>query len=63
MGVLPNTRVVHAGLIKRQHSPELHVPRAPQQRFNTGAEIDIVTWINGRWACASGAARHDAGPC
>lgn len=63
MGVLPNTRVVHAGVDKAHTLTGITRYTCSGERFNTGAEIDIVTWINGRWACASGAGRVTMQDC
>lgn len=56
-GILPYTRVIHAGVDKAHVFTGITRYTCAGEAFNSQAEVDIVTWRKGRWGCASTGAR------
>ena len=56
-GILPYTRVIHAGVDKAHVFTGITRYTCAGEAINSEAEIDIVTWRKGRWGCASTGAR------
>ena len=56
-GILPYSRVIHAGVDKAHVFTGITRYTAAGEAINSQAEIDIVTWKKGRWGVASTGAR------